>query len=85
MPCLPYAAFGRNVSGLAEKSDMIAVVSVRRLRPRSASSRRSFTQNGRGEGTSPASYRWLRRLPAAFIGFGYRAERVRSPDAFRRR
>jgi 2-polyprenyl-6-methoxyphenol hydroxylase-like FAD-dependent oxidoreductase len=28
---------------------------------------------------------WLRRFPAAFIGFGFRAERVRSPDAFRRR
>jgi 2-polyprenyl-6-methoxyphenol hydroxylase-like FAD-dependent oxidoreductase len=24
-------------------------------------------------------FRWLRRLPAAFIGFGYKAERVRSP------
>jgi 2-polyprenyl-6-methoxyphenol hydroxylase-like FAD-dependent oxidoreductase len=26
-------------------------------------------------------FRWLRRLPAAFIGFGYKAERVRSPVA----
>ncbi|HEX8223418.1 MAG TPA: FAD-dependent oxidoreductase [Allosphingosinicella sp.] len=26
-------------------------------------------------------FRWLRRLPAAFIGFGYKAEHVRSPGA----
>jgi 2-polyprenyl-6-methoxyphenol hydroxylase-like FAD-dependent oxidoreductase len=26
-------------------------------------------------------FRWLRRLPAAFIGFGYRAEHVTSPSA----
>ncbi|HEX8643399.1 MAG TPA: FAD-dependent oxidoreductase [Allosphingosinicella sp.] len=26
-------------------------------------------------------FKWLRRLPAAFIGFGYKAERVSSPSA----
>jgi 2-polyprenyl-6-methoxyphenol hydroxylase-like FAD-dependent oxidoreductase len=29
-------------------------------------------------------FAWLRRLPAAFIGFGYRAEHVRSPVGARR-
>ncbi len=30
-------------------------------------------------------YAWLRRIPALFLGFGYRAEHVRSPDAGLRR